>query len=202
MEPLGWPQPKGPTESENESNDASSTPAYPGRRGLKLTQANLPAIERKRALLLGLFSRMGCDAVQSGRSVPAPRGRWVEHSRLANALAAHPESRWVKREKPDWIGDVRTRQALEGETVLTTTQCHQKPEMWSRLAWCEKEEIWVESQRWFFVPTDGVKEVDLRKEKLTCSKTRTQQACVAVGHHIEGGALEVFRYRPCFRNGV
>jgi len=127
-----------------------------GMEALRL--AGIPPIQQKRALVLGAFF----TEWKSGEGAPEgalqkAQGQWVEQGRLSHMLAEHEGSRWCKRVKPNWLGDLRGEQGLCGDEVLLGSESAQRPEMWSQLEAGQGTGTWIETRRWFFVP-DGWKE--------------------------------------------
>jgi hypothetical protein len=123
-----------------------------------LRLAGIPPIQQKRALVLGAFFtewETG-DGAPEGAFQKA-QGRWVERGSLPQLLAGHSGSRWFKRVKPNWLGDIHGEEGISRDDVLLASESDRRPEMWSQLEPKEGTGVWTEIQRWFFVP-DGWKE--------------------------------------------
>ena len=70
-----------------------------------LRSLGIERIDRRRMVLQGvLFSPWGCPPSRARGALEPCAGRWVHVGRIEEVFDAHPQSRWVKRNKPLWFG--------------------------------------------------------------------------------------------------
>jgi hypothetical protein len=95
-------------------------------------------IERRRLMVQGvLFSPWGDKPQRATQGHQTAQGRWLRPSQIPALVTAHPNSRWVYRERPLWFGpwhgpeDAAVRSEVLAQTVGTKPL--EYAQLWSRL---------------------------------------------------------------------
>ena len=127
----------------------------PGRAAL--ASIGIPEAPTPRAWVKGMLFRPFHEETHTvpGAERGEPRGVWVEGGHFETYAKAFPESRWLLRERPDWLSLARNRENelmnADEATARAQRDTLTLPEMWSRLNQRDHE-IWTEEERLFVIP--------------------------------------------------
>ena len=119
-----------------------------------LQRIGVSGVDRRCAFIKGMFFRPWNEGSEGPKNMFEPHrlGVWVTQADFAEYAAQNPNCRYLIREKPDWISDVR---CTSNETLTVDKICEQnfkRPRLLSQLE--DHGEHWSEKTRLFLVPNN------------------------------------------------
>ena len=126
-----------------------------------LRKRGIPIPTRKRIISVGkLFAQYRSNFIPPHEGDPQqPTGVWCKQDVFWKYQQQHPQSRWVFRKHPRWIGPslcAKKEESMNAEEAWEFVERQEKHVMFSELR--EVSQGWQEEQRWFVMPPKWKKE--------------------------------------------